>query len=111
MSKGRGSDLPSTHSWRQDRRKTGERGYGWRWQKARATYLTKPENVLCRMCHAKGRITPATVVDHITPHRGDQALFWDSKNWQPLCKPCHDVDKALIERSNVAAIGEDGWPT
>ena len=31
-----------------------------------------------------------TVVDHIVPHRGDQKLFWDKSNWQPLCKACHD---------------------
>ena len=31
-----------------------------------------------------------TVVDHIRPHRGDPVLFWDEKNWQSLCKSCHD---------------------
>ena len=36
------------------------------------------------------KLTPATVVDHIIPHRGDKRLFWDEKNWQPLCKDCHD---------------------
>lgn len=30
-------------------------------------------------------MTPARVVDHITPHRGDVALFWDESNWQALC--------------------------
>ena len=38
----------------------------------------------------KGVLTPATVVDHIVPHRGDHRLFWDEQNWQPLCKACHD---------------------
>ncbi|MGN8738508.1 HNH endonuclease signature motif containing protein [Bilifractor sp. HCP3S3_D3] len=33
---------------------------------------------------------PATVVDHIVPHRGDPKLFWDRSNWQALCKRCHD---------------------
>ncbi|MGM9590559.1 MAG: HNH endonuclease signature motif containing protein, partial [Faecousia sp.] len=37
-----------------------------------------------------GRLTPATVVDHIIPHRGDRKLFWDESNWQPLCKDCHN---------------------
>lgn len=32
----------------------------------------------------------ATIVDHKVPHKGDKALFWDSTNWQSLCKPCHD---------------------
>jgi len=41
-------------------------------------------------CQQRGKLTPATVVDHITPHRGDWDLFWDSSNWQPLCKPDHD---------------------
>jgi len=50
------------------------------------------------MCEARGRVTPATVVDHITPHRGDMARFWDRENWQSLCAPCHDIDKARMER-------------
>ncbi|MCB4811684.1 HNH endonuclease [Methylovorus menthalis] len=36
------------------------------------------------------RLTPATVVDHIKPHRGDMALFWDRNNWQAMAKECHD---------------------
>jgi 5-methylcytosine-specific restriction protein A len=42
-------------------------------------------------CKAAGRVTAATMVDHIIPHRGDQKLFWDSEhNWQSGCKLCHD---------------------
>jgi 5-methylcytosine-specific restriction protein A len=42
-------------------------------------------------CHDEGRVELATVVDHVTPHRGDPELFWDIEgNWQPLCKACHD---------------------
>ncbi len=48
-------------------------------------------NPFCIKCHIEGRITRATVVDHIKPHRGDQELFWDEYNWQPLCKKCHDI--------------------
>lgn len=40
----------------------------------------------------------ATVVDHVIPHRGDQALFWDTSNWQPLCRRCHDGRKQAEER-------------
>jgi len=36
------------------------------------------------------RIMPASVVDHVVPHQRDMALFWDSDNWQGLCKACHD---------------------
>ena len=84
-------------SWRSNLAKTSERGYGWKWQKARASFLSKPENVLCRMCEAEGYITAATVVDHIVPHKGDQSLFWNTSNWQPLCKPHHDGAKAREE--------------
>lgn len=66
------------------------RGYDSRWRKARLYYLQ--QHPLCRPCQAKGFLRPATIVDHITPHKGDVALFWDSDhNWQSICKPCHDL--------------------
>lgn len=73
-----------------------ERGYNYRWQKARQTFLGR--NPLCSICQTAGRITPASIVDHIVPHRGDQSLFWDTANWQSLCKPCHDSIKQAEER-------------
>lgn len=60
-----------------------ERGYGARWRRARENYLA--ENPLCAECARQGRVTPARVVDHVKPHRGDEALFWDENNWQALC--------------------------
>lgn len=39
---------------------------------------------LCRGC---GNL--ATDVDHVQPHRGDERLFYDLANLQPLCKACH----------------------
>lgn len=79
---------------RQDERRgsAASRGYNSRWAKARRTYLIR--NPLCENCTENHRVTAATVVDHITPHRGDQALFWDTMNWQGLCKPCHDSKTA-----------------
>ena len=64
------------------------RGYDSKWRAARARYLQK--HPLCVRCLQAEKLSPATVVDHITPHRGDKKLFWDEKNWQALCKPCHD---------------------
>lgn len=64
------------------------RGYDRKWQRAREIYLRK--HPLCVGCLKEGRYTASTVVDHIRPHRGDQMLFWDESNWQPLCKACHD---------------------
>ena len=64
------------------------RGYGGRWRSARVRYLA--EHPLCASCLAEGRLTGATVVDHVVPHGGDRQRFWDESNWQGLCKPCHD---------------------
>ena len=64
------------------------RGYGHEWRTARERFLRR--NPLCVECLKRGRIAPATVVDHIVPHRGDEKLFWDERNWQALCKACHD---------------------
>ena len=64
------------------------RGYDARWRRARKAFLQR--HPLCAECMKEGKLTPATVVDHIVPHRGDPRLFWDEKNWQPLCKECHD---------------------
>ena len=77
-----------------DTKTTLEKGYGKRWQKARAVFLR--EHPLCVRCLQAGKATPATVVDHVKPHRGDPVLFWDRSNWQALCKPCHD-SKTMTE--------------
>ena len=71
-----------------DCKSTSEKGYGYRWQKARTAFLHA--HPLCVRCQEKGRLVKATVVDHIVPHRGDPKLFWDTDNWQALCKSCHD---------------------
>ena len=68
------------------------RGYGPRWRRARRRYLAR--HPLCVACAAAERLEPATVVDHVVPHRGDQELFWDEANWAALCKPCHDAKTA-----------------
>ena len=76
-----------------------ERGYTSRW--ATRAALFRKAYPLCGMrpegqtpvgsrCYEEGRITPATEVDHIIPHRGNPDLFWDEiNNWGSLCGPCH----------------------
>lgn len=54
---------------------------------------------LCAYCRELGHVEPATVVDHIEPHRGDPALFYDVSNLQSLCKACHDGAKQQQEKS------------
>lgn len=65
-----------------------ERGYDSRWRKASKRFLK--QNPLCVNCHKDNKLVKAAVVDHIVPHRGNERLFWDESNWQPLCKRCHD---------------------
>ena len=77
-----------------DRAHAAERGYGAKWQRERRKFLES--NPFCVKCYEEGHITMATVVDHIVPHRGDQKLFWDRSNWQPLCEHHHNV-KTMTE--------------
>lgn len=80
-----------------------------RWLKLRERVLT--EQPLCVFCLLSEEIEPATVVDHIKPHKGNEELFWDEANLQPLCKPHHDGDKQRMERGQtIVRFGSDGWP-
>lgn len=72
-----------------------QRGYGYRWQQASKGWLRA--HPLCEYCKRKGYDNLATLVDHITPHRGDMQLFWDFKNLQSLCAPCHNGEKKREE--------------
>ena len=74
---------------------SAQRGYGERWQKARAAYLLA--HPLCVCCEANGRATPATMVDHAIPHQLDWAIFWKSEDWQSLCDDCNQRIKQPIE--------------
>jgi 5-methylcytosine-specific restriction protein A len=62
----------------------------------------------CRECAKRGVRTPATVVDHIRPFRGDWALFIDPANHQSLCKHHHDQktarEQAEERRKNGAIL-------
>ncbi len=49
-----------------------------RWKRLRKKVLLRQP--LCVECQKAGRLTPATVVDHIKPHRGNEDLFWDEKD-------------------------------
>lgn len=80
-----------------------------RWQKLRAWHLSKQP--LCVMCKAAGKLTAATVVDHVTPHKGDAALFLAPTNLQSLCKPHHDSDKQRQEWLDAQRpiVDDDGY--
>jgi len=75
------------------------RGYSNRWGRAAKLFLIEHPMCACAQCQARGLPLPATVVDHIVPHRGDPSLFWDASNWQPMAKRCHDR-KTMSERND-----------
>jgi len=68
-----------------------QRGYNGAWRKARMEWLA--HYPACAICSGT-----ANTVDHITPHKGDDRLFWDKANWQSLCAPCHNRHKQRSER-------------
>lgn len=65
-----------------------QRGYTSAW--ARYSKQYRLEHPLCVECLKEGKLTPATCVDHIIPHKGDMRLFWDESNWRSLCTTCHN---------------------
>ena len=85
-----------TRMHKNDRPSASERGYDSRWIKAKKRFLNS--NPICKRCQEEGRITAAQVVDHRIPHRGDQTLFWDESNWQPLCMRCHNRKTRLEDQ-------------
>ncbi|MCO3773892.1 HNH endonuclease signature motif containing protein [Pseudomonas aeruginosa] len=91
MAEGRAVQTVNPDSWRSGKNST-QRGYGYRWQQARARFLAK--HPLCRLCSDAGKVVEATEVDHIIPHRGDMELFWQESNWMALCKVCHSKKTA-----------------
>lgn len=57
------------------------------------------------MCARRGLVIPATICDHVIPHRGDIDAFWAGP-FQSLCKPDHDVVKQAEENRGYV-IGSD----
>lgn len=68
-----------------------------RWQKLRMSVLVR-DLFTCQMCGKIETDTSKLVGDHIEPHHGNEALFWDSSNIQCVCKACHDGEKQRQER-------------
>mgnify|MGYP001598133250 CR=1 FL=1 len=98
---------------RQDRERRGssaERGYDARWREYRKAFLANYP--LCGMrssladrriellgiewsqCKREKIVRPAEQVDHIIPHRGNFAVFWDPANHQALCSSCSNAKSA-----------------
>lgn len=84
-----------TNPFKKKRASAGARGYGPEWYAARSDYLRKHR--FCAFHLEMGLHVRATVVDHVTPHRGDKVLFWNQDNWQPLCTSCHNSKTASMD--------------
>lgn len=69
---------------------------------------------LCRDCAARGRVTAATVPDHIVPldKGGIEDGLVRSPNIQNLCQSCHDkkTRRDFGWRPSRPKISLDGWP-
>ena len=74
---------------------SASRGYDSRWRRARERHFAAYP--LCVCCEAQGRVSPARILDHVIPHKGDSRLFWDPHNWQGLCDWCDRHIKTVIE--------------
>ncbi|RAI43980.1 HNH endonuclease [Rhodoplanes roseus] len=73
------------------------RGYDGVWRAEAKAFLRA--NPTCKRCGA-----PATLVDHLIPHRGVSRLFWNRSNWQPLCTTCHSRAKQAAEKRRAWAV-------
>ena len=85
----------ASRDYEQRRGSARERGYDARWDRERLRFIAL--HPLCLGCEARGEITATAIVDHVIPHKGDMALCWDEKNWQPSCGWDHDVLKQKLE--------------
>lgn len=86
--------------------------HGWyslvRWKQRRTYQLSA--SPLCVRCLDSEVVEPATVADHVVPHRGDADLFWYGE-LQSLCASHHSGSKQLEEHGKtVVRFGADGWP-
>lgn len=78
-----------------------------RWYRIRFYQLQKQP--LCEFHLKRNQVVSASIVDHVTPHKGDETLFYDPENLQSLCKRCHDSVKQRLERGGtVTEFDNDG---
>jgi 5-methylcytosine-specific restriction enzyme A len=92
-------------------------GSGWRlwyktarWQKLRWAVIIR-DACICSRCGRVGNPLvrkggdqrDVLVANHIKPHRGDAALFWDETNLETACLPCHGsvIQKEEYEASTA----------
>lgn len=81
-----------------------------RWQRVRQAQLEREP--LCKWCAEDGRVTEATVCDHVDGHPDGETeeKFWAGP-FQSLCRAHHDGPARRRDNGRpVLRIGADGWP-
>jgi 5-methylcytosine-specific restriction protein A len=80
----------------EQRFQSGGGKYGRPWRRATQQWIAADPDTRawCTHCKAEGKDVLGEETDHIRPHRGDQALFWDEANWQRLCRRHHSMKTA-----------------
>ncbi len=68
-----------------------------RWAAIRQVVLA--DQPLCVRCLAEGVVEPATVVNHVHRHGGDEIKFFAGP-FEGICKPHHDRDVQREERAS-----------
>jgi 5-methylcytosine-specific restriction enzyme A len=66
------------------------------WQRLRWSVL-KRDLFICQLCGTAQIETSKMVADHIRPHRGNPALFWDDENIWAVDAECHNTHCQSIE--------------
>ena len=89
-----GRGMMRSRKWRGDDNGVG----GLRW------HILNRDLFTCRICGAVHADTRMLEADHIVPHKGDAALFWDKGNLWCVCGDCHRSVCQRIEAQN------DGYP-
>ena len=74
-----------------------DRGYTPDWRRARAEYLADHPYCECDDCRESHAPQRADTVDHIVPHRGDPARFWDRSNWRAMSWAHHSRKTAASD--------------
>jgi 5-methylcytosine-specific restriction protein A len=92
---------PSTATgWMSDQQRGNrhQRGYGYAWEKLRASVLER-DTGLCQPCLRNAHVTAASQVDHITPKA--QGGTDHPSNLEAICEPCHKA-KTARESGSIA---------
>jgi 5-methylcytosine-specific restriction protein A len=78
-----------------------------RWQKLRAKVLLRDKYTCQRtgvILAGKHPAPDSPVVDHIRPHRGNEAMFWDENNLMAVSKAFHDSQKQSAEAKDIKGV-------